>query len=511
MDSKCPRGTCPRKSMYDKALSFATIVFVCSFFAFASTGSANAASEDWNSVVSSHPPVQSVPATPVTGGTSWNPAIGSGDETQEEALSDFWAHLRRSSTEPTLKIGVSSPEKPVAYILAGDLGSMKAWLVDLWYSRWAALTGGQSPPENATAVEWIGGIVSQSRESLEKAGYDRGAIQTNLRAMHTDLKSALENPRAGAIVWIGHGQVGKIIDASADNRTGIISESPVRRWALEFLERNGTYKLPSTYPAGSRMYKAMSVIQNRAHFGIDYFYSHSCLTMQDPSLALAMVGGGGRYEGYLESKLAYVAVLTPAVSESVNQEIPDVHALVVVPDVTGLSREQAKGDLERLGFSVRVEEDGEDEYEAGMVHSQMPYEGTILDRNKSDKTVGIYVYKEPGAGQGTSSAGEDESKYMVWINKFGNAGRIHAGTAGQYKRPVKYANEWLAGTSQEFLEKEDISGGARHDNLDDAKKAACDMVSNRRAINILGWGAVHVGDRGGKTYYINSLDCDAAR
>ena len=259
-------------------------------------------------------------------------------------------------------------------------------------------------PFEQKLVDWI---VSKSQSSLLAAGYNLSNIKIRRKATAAMLSGVLKNPTVGALIWIGHGQPGKVVDMTADNKTGIISKIPVQMWALDFLKEKGIYKLPTSYPRSSGMFKAMARIENRAHFGLNYFYSHSCLTMQDPGLAIAMLAGNGRYEGYIEKKLAYVSALTPAVSRTVNQELPDVHSLAVVPDVKGLDKTVARNKLTPQGFTVEISEDREDEYAAGQVYAQHPAEGTILDKYRSEMLVKLNVYKSAADG---SAAQDDDSQ-----------------------------------------------------------------------------------------------------
>ncbi len=523
-----------KKKSWLKASLVTVLMFVCM-----TAGSALYASDEWDTVISTDDfygdtyndsyddsyndtydnPYESAPHES-TDDTDTRFRVLDEDEPlpSETSSNGAWDDFVSNVTKPTLKINPASPEKPLAFIFAGNLSSIIADLADSWDSLWE---GREPPPENAAAVKWIGGIVSKAKEALEKAGYSESSMQTNLRAVHSDLRKALENPQTGAIIWIGHGKAGKIIDASGNNETGRIDGFIVRRWAVEFLKKKGIYKDPAEYRDDSVLKKVMARIGNEAHFGVDYFYSHSCKTMEDPLLAMTIVTGGGRYEGYDSIKLAYVSFLSPSVSDTAKQKIPDVHSIMVVPEVTGQSKKNAKEYLEERGFSVTIIEGAEDEFAGGHVYSQTPFAGTILDKNKSDKKVELFVYKEQQDNTGprdtgdtddsgdTGDAGDsgDDDKYMVWINKFGNSGRIHAGPVIMFKHRKKYKDEWLAGKSQEYLEKDDISGGKRYDNINDAKEAACSMTSNRRNRRVPGWGSVPMGDMGGKSYYIDGLGC----
>jgi hypothetical protein len=100
---------------------------------------------------------------------------------------------------------------------------------------------------------------------------------------------------------------------------------------------------------------------------------------------------------------------------------------------------------------------------------------------------------------------EEESKtptYLIWIDKYGNAGRIHVGTKEEFERPKKYKNEWLAGISDEYLEKERIGGP--FESMDEATNKACEMITDPHYKYILGWGRVPYAKYGGKTYHIDS-------
>jgi beta-lactam-binding protein with PASTA domain len=113
----------------------------------------------------------------------------------------------------------------------------------------------------------------------------------------------------------------------------------------------------------------------------------------------------------------------------------------------------------------------------------------------------------PGTGgSGTSKPPVTQTKYLIWTNNFGQTGRIHAGTEKQYQTPKKHASEWLAGTSQEYLKKTKIGGP--FSSQSEAKKNACNKISNPHYINILGWGRVPVASYGGKQHYIDGLGCN---
>ena len=126
-----------------------------------------------------------------------------------------------------------------------------------------------------------------------------------------------------------------------------------------------------------------------------------------------MLTGGGRYEGYIEKKLAYVSALTPALSRTVNQELPDAHSLAVVPDVKGFEKTKARNELKHQGFAVEISEDREDEYSAGHVYAQHPTEGTILDKYRSEMLVKLNVYKsdeEGSTAQDVDSQSDENSE-----------------------------------------------------------------------------------------------------
>jgi hypothetical protein len=331
-------------------------------------------------------------------------------EQEKNWLVDFWAHLDIFSPA-SLQIPPPSQRKQVAYIMVGDTSSNVASAAELFRKSLEIYLNKPSVDyffdKRHFKQQWVDYIVSKSQSLLQAAGYNLSNIRIRRRATAAILSGVLKNPTVGALIWTGHGQPGKVIDMTHDNRTGIISEAPVRRWALDFLKEKGIYKLPANYPRSSGMFKAMAIIENQAHFGLNYFYSHSCYTMKDKSLAIAMLAGGGRYEGYTMPKLAYVGSLTPFVSGNVNQDLPDVHSLAVVPDVKGLDKTVARNKLTPQGFTVEISEDQEDEYSSGQVYAQHPAEGTILDKYRSKMHVKLNVYKSDKDG---SEAQDDDSQ-----------------------------------------------------------------------------------------------------
>lgn len=98
-------------------------------------------------------------------------------------------------------------------------------------------------------------------------------------------------------------------------------------------------------------------------------------------------------------------------------------------------------------------------------------------------------------------------RFILWINKFGDGGRIHAGSPDTYNAPKKYVDEWLAGTSTAYLEKQLLFEGRGFDTLAEAKAFMCTQITNRRYQNVLGWGRIQLGDFEGNSYLIDGLEC----
>lgn len=193
-------------------------------------------------------------------------------------------------------------------------------------------------------------------------------------------------------------------------------------------------------------------------------------------------------------------------------EIPDVHSLMLVPKVKGENITKAKELITKAGFTVKVVEDREDTSKEGEVYSQMPYEGTILDKNEGSKEVTLYVYKKgqstPTGSNGSTPDGatNDSNKFLVWLNIFGKGGRVHVGGMNSYKHDKKYADEFLAGISQEYMKKRILSG-SRFTTIKDAKTAACNLISDPRIRRSSTWGPLQIGTLGGQTVYIDGLGC----
>ncbi len=116
-----------------------------------------------------------------------------------------------------------------------------------------------------------------------------------------------------------------------------------------------------------------------------------------------------------------------------------------------------------------------------------------------------------GYDTGTGSSSGTTGKYYIWINKFSGTGRIYVGSLNSFKSKKRYRSEWLAGMSQEYLEKEPLYTNMNFTTIKQARKFICSKISNIRYQRILGWGSVLKGDLNGKTYYINGLACPVPR
>lgn len=99
------------------------------------------------------------------------------------------------------------------------------------------------------------------------------------------------------------------------------------------------------------------------------------------------------------------------------------------------------------------------------------------------------------------------SGVVIYINKFGNAGRIHIGSWKSYIANKKYRNEWLAGMSEEFLDKDILFDGQQFESKKQASDHICGKITEKHYRKILGWGMVPMGKYKSKTYYIDGLGC----
>jgi hypothetical protein len=428
------------------------------------------------------------------------------DPSENSELPSHWDtldHLSPVSRAPTVKIPPAQTGKATAYIMAGDVSSRLSEIFDLYES----LTGSSPEQVPTTGEEWTQGIVMQARDLLTKAGYTH--IRFNMRAGSADLKTALENPSAGAIVWIGHGDAGEFYDFTGNTVDGIISSEAVKRWALDFLEHKGIYQDPHNFLPDSRMQKAMTRISDRAHFGLNYFYAHVCSVMQEPQVAMDMMTDGGRYEGYVGVKFAYVNALTPPFSNIAHNEIPSVHDIIVVPEVTGTLPYDATQRIRDEGLTpvVKKGEKATDPNEVGLIYEQQPKDGTILNKRIHSNNVILYQWVKPDSSDSnTGSITSSENKYMIYIHQFGKGGRIHVGTEATFKTPKKYAKEWLAGNKQTNLKKKEVTKPL-FSNAKEAREAACKMISDKKIITIPGQGKVPSGKFEGKRYWIDGLGC----
>lgn len=469
--------------------------------------------ETWDRLISNRPEVRPEGATVSPDMRNDGRVVPQPQRAETPEEPEHWDRLDHVSPlprTPTLKISPAENGKTTAYIMAGDVSSILASMVDLYESA----TGSSGDGQPTTAQEWTDGIAKQARDLLTEAGYTH--IRFNLGAQSVDLKAALEDPATGAIVWIGHGSAGKLYDASGNNVTGIINNKAVKMWALSFLEQKGIYRQPDNFSEGSRMRAAMVRISDRAHFDLLYFYAHACSVMQQPQVAINMMRGGGQYEGYVEIKLAYVNALTPPFSNVAHSEIPSVHNILVVPDVSRLIPEDASQQIRDAGLIpvVKKGDKAADAAEAGLIYKQKPLEGTILNKRIHNREVVLYEYDTPDTSAAiagnTGNAAEDtivESKYMIWINHFGKTGRIIVGTRAGFDTPKKYCDEWLAGTSPNTLKKEEVAKPI-FDTVKAAREAACGMISDKKIITIPGQGRVPSGVYKGKRYWIDGLGCE---
>jgi len=93
--------------------------------------------------------------------------------------------------------------------------------------------------------------------------------------------------------------------------------------------------------------------------------------------------------------------------------------------------------------------------------------------------------------------------FLVWINKCGPApgGRIHVGSEEEFKTPKRCRQEWLFGTSDDYITKVQIGGP--FETLDQAVNAACGMISEAFYQRVLGWGNIPYAKMGGVTYLID--------
>lgn len=107
----------------------------------------------------------------------------------------------------------------------------------------------------------------------------------------------------------------------------------------------------------------------------------------------------------------------------------------------------------------------------------------------------------------TSSNNITNGDTYIWINKFGNGGRIHIGSMNSFNAPKRYCDEWLAGISQDYLQKDFLFNGRSFGSQSEASGFVCSQLSNRRYQRALGWGDIALGDLNGTTYYIDGLGC----
>jgi hypothetical protein len=131
--------------------------------------------------------------------------------------------------------------------------------------------------------------------------------------------------------------------------------------------------------------------------------------------------------------------------------------------------------------------------------------GWNLDRISASRVTA------PGTQNGFSSSNPpvytQDGGIYIWINKFGDGGRIHMGSMSTFNASKRYVDEWLAGTSTEYLEKQMLYEGRSFNSTGDAGSFICGQITNRRYQNVLGWGRIELGDLNGKSYLIDGLGC----
>jgi|GEM_PF-4860788 len=140
------------------------------------------------------------------------------------------------------------------------------------------------------------------------------------------------------------------------------------------------------------------------------------------------------------------------------------------------------------------------------IHFMKAAAGVGKDWNLNKINANIRSFSGSDAGPVSGDYG-GTTAYVIWINKFGSGGRIHIGTMSGYKAKKRYRDEWLAGMSEEYLEKELLFGGRSFDKRRVASDFICSQLGNKRRQKVLGWGMLDYGDYGGKTYLIDGLGC----
>jgi hypothetical protein len=126
-----------------------------------------------------------------------------------------------------------------------------------------------------------------------------------------------------------------------------------------------------------------------------------------------------------------------------------------------------------------------------------------MNRNRAPSTVND-TGNDTGFDTGFATA---NGGVYIWINRFGNGGRIHIGSINSFNTPKKYRDEWLAGMSDEYLQKDMLFEGRVFNSQSDAGSFVCSQLTNRRYQKVLGWGNVELGDLNGVTYHIDGLGC----
>jgi len=147
--------------------------------------------------------------------------------------------------------------------------------------------------------------------------------------------------------------------------------------------------------------------------------------------------------------------------------------------------------------------------EVGATHFVKTDSAVQLDWNLDQ----INASRNPYPGTQNAYTGSNQNNLptddglRIWINKFGDGGRIHIGSMSTFNTPKKYVDEWLAGTSTEYLEKQMLFEGRSFNSMNEASSFICGQLTNRRYQNVLGWGRTELGDFGGKSYLIDGLSC----
>lgn len=186
---------------------------------------------------------------------------------------------------------------PDAYVIVGDLD--QAWYTEMAYGDVYRL----AEP-----------LIQKKIAELKKMGYTVKKIDS---ATVAEFQRVLQNPRTKAIAWFGHGDPTNpgSVTAFGQNQQKIhVGTDQLRTWAEEKWAKARGWDGKSNRETWLRgkarndeQFNRMKVEMERASFGLDYGYFHTCYGFDKKDLAKVMMkpDAGSRFFGYKGKKYGF--------------------------------------------------------------------------------------------------------------------------------------------------------------------------------------------------------------